>query len=101
MNDTQSSIIQSNSTESNFKSETKTNSLDNDWTNLPQTHPLHLFSLALGGPEGILERAGWKEMYGVELVAGNEECVSYPLTFTQDQDDEDHDGRSIDRKIYA
>lgn len=43
---------------------------NNDWTNLPKEHKLSQFAAAL--PE-ILEKAGYGEMYGVELVAPKDE----------------------------
>lgn len=62
-----------NAAEDTAKLEKPTEAVNGDWTNLPQTHPLQQFSLALGGPDGILATAGHNEMYGVELVAATEE----------------------------
>lgn len=67
------SANQSNAAEDNAKLEKKLDAVNSDWANLPKTHPLHLFSIALGGPEGILAKADYDEMYGVKLVAGTEE----------------------------
>lgn len=76
MSATLSSVNQSNAAEDNAKLEKQIDALNSDWTNLPKTHPLHHFGIALGGAEGILASAGHNEMYGIELVAGTEESVS-------------------------
>ncbi|CZT16114.1 related to Phosphatidylinositol transfer protein SFH5 [Ramularia collo-cygni] len=52
---------------------TKIDAEKSDWSNLPKTHPLHHFGIALGGTEGILAGTDYNEMYGVELVPGTED----------------------------
>lgn len=47
-----------------------------DWSELPEGHVLLKMSAAL--PE-ILKETGYAEMYGVELVAPAEGCVSFLL----------------------
>lgn len=41
----------------------------NDWSNLSADHPLSQFSAKL---PSILEKAGYDEMYGIDLVAPHE-----------------------------
>lgn len=70
-----SNVNQSNAADDNAKLEKQIDALNSDWTNLPKTHPLQQFALALGGIEGILASVEYNEIYGVELVAGTEEFV--------------------------
>lgn len=48
----------------------QTGQLDVPWDNLPDWHPLYKFSRQLGA---ILDKVGYNEMYGIELVAPTEE----------------------------
>jgi hypothetical protein len=75
MSATLSNVNQSNAAEDNAKLEKQIDALNSDWNNLPKTHPLQQFALALGGTEGILASVDYNEMYGVELVAGTDEFV--------------------------
>ncbi|KAF2167660.1 hypothetical protein M409DRAFT_65798 [Zasmidium cellare ATCC 36951] len=51
--------------------------LNKDWTNLPKEHNLSKFSAAL---KDIIEKVGYSEMYGVELVAPSTEDKPAPHT---------------------
>lgn len=63
-------VNQVTSEEINRKVQHKMDQLNKDWANLPKEHNLSKFSVAL---KDIIEKAGYNEMYGVELVAASEE----------------------------
>lgn len=63
-------VNQVTNAEINRKVQDKMDQRSRDWTNLPKEHNLSKFSRAL---KEIIEKAGYNEMYGVELVAPSEE----------------------------
>lgn len=68
------SVNQVTNEDINRKVQVKMDKINSDWANLPKEHNLSKFSAAL---KDILAKAGYNEMYGVELIAPAEEgCVT-------------------------